>query len=140
MIQETAQMLSTNARLFGYESSTIYKSSHQNHPSTIWARQNELNYIWLCELGLALCNEYRRRYGQHKQHKSELVIRECMLQVGLFPDGDWFPPPQVVPDDTTVNITADPLLDCILAYRKLMKTHKRHIAKYDKLGNTPSWL
>lgn len=54
-----------------------YKLSHKNHPCSIWARQCVENYIWLCDLGLSLCEEYTYRYG--KRHKSQDVIEWLSL-------------------------------------------------------------
>jgi hypothetical protein len=39
-----------------------YKLTHRNHPSAIWVRECEENYIWLCELGSELCEEFTHRY------------------------------------------------------------------------------
>ena len=42
----------------------LYKASHINHPSAIWARQSNNNYNWLYCLFTALCDEYTHRYGK----------------------------------------------------------------------------
>ena len=36
----------------------LYKASHINHPSGIWVRQSEKNYLWLYELQLELNKEF----------------------------------------------------------------------------------
>lgn len=46
----------------------LYKSTHVNHPSAIWARESSGNYNWLYKHFIALGNEYQRRYG--RVHKS----------------------------------------------------------------------
>jgi len=68
MILETAQILSTNINLAGLRQGP-YKTTHQNHPSTIWARTSHDNYLWLCGHFVHLCNEYTSRF--HKIHKCE---------------------------------------------------------------------
>ena len=67
MILESAQMLSTAHRVLdgdGYANKYgLYKSTHKNHPSAIWARTNGENYVWLWNNFDALRSEYSYRYG-----------------------------------------------------------------------------
>ena len=75
MILETAQLLycahwMTNPSLLP---ETAYRKTHPNHPCAIWVRESLPNYTWLCELGVALCEEYTFRYS--KTHKTEHHIR-----------------------------------------------------------------
>lgn len=92
MIVEYAQLLSTAHRvldgtliigntngrkrksyqLFDDREQVLYKATHINHPSAIWARQSASNYLWLFELYCELLDEYTRRYG--KNHKCEGMI------------------------------------------------------------------
>ena len=73
MILETAQLLSTahhvTTPLNAYP---IYRQTHTNHPCAVWVRQSQANYIWLAQLGQALCDEYTFRYG--KVHKTQSVL------------------------------------------------------------------
>ncbi len=65
MILESAQLLSTAHRLIDSESEDIlYKSTHINHPSSIWTRENSANYDWLYEHFIALGEEYTHRYSR----------------------------------------------------------------------------
>lgn len=48
-----------------------YRMTHKNHPCSIWTRESTTNYLWVCQLGLALCKEYKFRYGEHKEHKTQ---------------------------------------------------------------------
>lgn len=66
-ILESAQLLST-AHVVLDGKQVAYKATHQNHPSSIWARQSKANYLWLFEHFKALCDEYEYRTG--KVHKS----------------------------------------------------------------------
>lgn len=68
MILESAQMLCTAINLAGNGQSP-YKSTHRNHPDTIWVRTSYENYSWLLEHFVALCKEYTNRF--HKVHKCE---------------------------------------------------------------------
>jgi hypothetical protein len=72
MILESAQMLSTAHRLLdGDIDDRLYKVTHKNHPSSIWARSSKQNYEWLYTHFLSLCSEYIKRYKKiHKTHSS----------------------------------------------------------------------
>jgi len=92
MPTESCQMLHTNSLYFLFvnchgreptlkELKQFHKESHfsylmkpamLNHPSTIWARQNKANYMWLYHHAIALCEEYTYRYG--KVHGTEKRI------------------------------------------------------------------
>lgn len=77
MILETAQLLCGVHHMTAQVTDQVpYKLSHKNHPCAIWARESYTNYLYLCELGLALCDEYTHRYG--KRHKSMEVILWCI--------------------------------------------------------------
>ena len=70
MITESVQMLSTNLRLHGIEEG--YKPTHPNHPCTVWARSSLSNWMWLCDLVVAMHEEYQFRYEKKKRkiHKA----------------------------------------------------------------------
>jgi hypothetical protein len=72
MVLETCQLLSTAIN----ESGGIgpYKSTHINHPCSIWARSSRENYRWLFLHFIALIKEYRKRYK--KIHKCQTYISE----------------------------------------------------------------
>ena len=73
MIIEYAQLLSTAHRLVdGDEGLVLYKATHKNHPSAIWARRSAQNYAWLYYHMMELGREYEKRYG-----KKHLSIIKC---------------------------------------------------------------
>ena len=59
------------------------KGAFRNHPCTIWANEFVLNWRWLNQHGLALCEEYSNRYGK---------IHSCLPTLAhaskIFPTGD----------------------------------------------------
>ena len=71
MILEAAQLLCTTFHLQGIEAP--YRKTHQNHPSSIWARKSSGNFCWLIRHAVALSEEYTFRYG--KKHKTSAVIQ-----------------------------------------------------------------
>jgi hypothetical protein len=108
MILETAQMLSTaHIELDGIQ--VAYKSTHKNHPSTVWVRSSASAYEWSYTHMMALGAEYTRRYG--KVHKT---IAEHAKALDKFPDSignDLFvEPPQCMYDECKRD-------DTVLAYQ-----------------------
>jgi hypothetical protein len=81
MCLETAQMLCTAISSFGVN--TPYKPTHRNHPCNVWVRESKENWLWLYQHGIALCEEYTRRY--HKTHKCEGIIRSIYKHNELLP-------------------------------------------------------
>jgi len=41
-----------------------YRPAHSKHPMTMWVGSSLENYIYACEIGIALPPEYTRRYGK----------------------------------------------------------------------------
>lgn len=86
MILESAQILSTNIRYL-YDKykylhdceitkdgvNSLYKTTHINHPCTVWARDNLGNHRWLVEHLGHLLDEYTYRYG--KTHKTTSIAK-----------------------------------------------------------------
>jgi hypothetical protein len=71
MTLETAQILCTAARTrLGREAP--YRATHADHPCVAWAAARRENWEWLVRHGLALADEYERRFG--RVHRSRAVI------------------------------------------------------------------
>lgn len=143
MIIEYAQMLSTAHRILdGHEyidSSSgrrirrweldpdrepyLYKASHINHPSTLWVRENAIQYQYAYDMFENLCNEYTYRY--EREHLTDTKLRDIL---NCLPDniklGEWSEPPQCMPDDVKVPN------DSISAYHKYYAVYKKDFAKW----------
>ena len=84
MIQESALMLSTAHRILDGDAYAnkegFYRKAYENHPCTVWARADALNYYWLWLHAYSLIKEYEWRFhkAEHKQHASEPLI--CKLK------------------------------------------------------------
>lgn len=92
MILESAQMLSTALRQHGADDSILYKTTHLNHPMSIWCRENKSNYTWLLEHMEALAKEYYRRRGKwHLSYTKLFTILKRGAQ--YLPDGQLTPFP-----------------------------------------------
>ncbi len=89
MIIETAQLLSTAMRVQGYTGNDIYKSTHINHPCSIWTRQSQGNYAWLLAYFSALADERFQRTG--KGHKSYDIFPVLQTGLSIMPQGERTP-------------------------------------------------
>jgi hypothetical protein len=127
MILETAQMLysvhwSFNSKL----PENAYKLAHKNHPCSIWTRTSLANYLWLCSLGLSLCNEYTFRYG--KIHKTQSHIEWLSKNYPKFENEILTQPALAMPLEFKKD---DPIESYRLFYIE-SKLKERNIVKYTK--------
>ena len=133
MILETAQLLcGVHHMSDGTSAEQVpYKLSHKNHPCSIWSRECIENYVWLCDLGLSLCEEYTYRYG--KRHKSQDVIEWCLVHNPNIPsNGNITPFALAMPDECKVSSAVE-------SYRKYYITHKKSLGVW-KGRKTPEWF
>ena len=100
-----------------------YKKTHVNHPCARWARQSRANYAWLCELGVALCDEYTLRYGRvHKTHKYLTTLAALSLPIEA---SEWCDPPQAMDERYRRSNT-------VTAYRTYYTFGKAHLHAWTK--------
>jgi hypothetical protein len=129
MVVEYAQLLCGVHWVEGNEAP--YKLSHKNHPCAIWARECIENYVWLCDLGIALSNEYTHRYG--KRHKSQDIIEWCIINLpNLRSNDDITPFALAMPDECKIG-------NAVESYREYYMTEKRTLAAW-KSRNQPQWF
>ena len=130
MILETAQILSSVHHLTKSEYNPKYKLTHKNHPCNVWTRESLSNYVWLCELGIALCKEYTHRYK--KIHSCQALIEELSKNLPVIDDKGFTPPAQAMPDVYKGK-------DAVEAYRQYYFFEKNHILTW-KNREEPSWV
>jgi len=99
MVVESAQMLSTAHRILDgteqkrrsksgksmvkywehpnqFLEDNLYKVAHANHPCTRWTMESNNNYNWHYVHFVALCDEYKYRYG--KIHLTDSKLRDIL--------------------------------------------------------------
>ena len=133
MILEYAQMLSTAHReLDGNVPDILYKSTHKNHPSTIWTRSSKQHYDWLFRLFRMLSAEYTLRYGKiHKTWEKLGKILETAPK-NIVENG-WSDPPQCMPDHCKKPDTID-------AYRNYYLTETASFSTWKYSKQTTWWV
>ena len=110
---------------------TFYKTTHINHPCSIWCRTSINNYMWLYELFVALCDEYTHRYG--KKHKTDILLRDPLKNAPQsISDAPFTHPAQAMPDEYKHS-------DPVIAYRNYYTGAKAKFAAWT-LRETPNWF
>jgi hypothetical protein len=133
MSLESAQILATVARklLIGGFHGDLYKSTHKNHPCTLWAGSSYANFYWLVAHARALCEEYQFRY--HKVHSAlKQVNYVCIYQYPTFPRYDLTPFALAMPEEFRSD-------NAVESYRRYYSIKKRSIAKWSKSRPPPEW-
>ena len=128
MCLETTQLLCSAINF--YDGNTPYKTTHLNHPVTVWVRTNRANWSWAFMHGLALCQEYTARYG--KIHKCESILRSIEHLFTIIPDGTRT---QFVncAANNSLGIDFKHIADPIEAYRKYLTN------RWNNDKQSPSW-
>jgi hypothetical protein len=133
MIVEHCQLLSTAHHVAGSEVDleTVYRKTHQNHPSGMWVRESKANYLWLHKLTVAMCKEYSYRYGRvHKVIHSGLLRR-----LACYPNLPDIGPTEQKLAMPEVYHSGDP----VVAYRTYYANDKSHLFTW-RGRNMPRWL
>lgn len=152
MILESAQLLSTSHRVLDGEvkrmktktgrwktyhelpdvrNSALYSSTHINHPSAVWVRQNRRNYLWLFSLFTELCAEYTHRYG--KVHKCEGMMKVLGEFPNNLPEGTFTEPTPAMPDQYKV------LGNSVQSYKNYYLGEKTRMFSW-KNRQQPDWI
>jgi hypothetical protein len=114
----------------------LYSATHINHPSAVWVRQHEVNYMYLYDLFVATCNEYTYRYG--KIHATDTKLREILKYKpkNIFTDNKtriWHGPTPAMPDECKIPG------DHVASYRKYYIDKKVNMAKWTN-REPPQWF
>ena len=159
MILESAQLLSTMNRLMlseveNVDLSGIYKPCHENHPSSVWLREDLKNVNWLLKHEDELFKENRKRYGKdHKSHAVTLrnieIIRQNIDRFNLSETitspkpaiKEQFRLPKAIPDDfyeclLTTEVSPS-MIDVVTRYRYFYVKDKNRFATW--FGKPPKW-
>ena len=142
MILEHCQMLCTAVNTNPNLQNTLnvthapYKSSHINHPCTIWVSHNHDNFAWLVAYTHELHEEYKYRY--ERSHLSYTTL----VDSGIITDGAInygsklsildLSPVMVIPDDCKTDSVVE-------SYRNYYRKYKTQLFSWTK-RNTPDWI
>ena len=116
----------------------LYSATHINHPSAVWVRQSNANYMWLAELLEECCREYSYRYGKiHKVESSGLMqILKNVFPINIS-DKPFTEPTPAMPDECKVPG------DSIQSYHNYYWSNKKHLWSWKGKINSrerPRWM
>lgn len=151
MITEYAQLLSGALIELGFEAP--YKMTHRNHPCARWVRESYYNFKYLSDLLTYYHVEYKRRYGQEKEHGAFVKIYEAVRHIGIAQIHDRFIevfgrtglsiPPCVVPEHYKVYSDEENLVqtedDVVQSYRNYYIGDKLRFVTYRNV-QPPEWI
>jgi hypothetical protein len=116
----------------------LYSATHVNHPSAIWCRQSDSNYMWLAELLEECCKEYSYRYGKiHKVESSGLMQSLKNIFPKNIANKPFTEPTPAMPDECKVPGNS------LMSYHNYYNMNKQHLWSWKGKINSrevPKWL
>lgn len=136
MILEYAQLLSTAHRILDNKSDycdsiSLPKTTHKNHPCSLWTRKSKNNYIWLYNLLYCLELEYEFRYN--KIHMYKVLLNYLKNVPSNISDDKFIDPPLCMPEYCKIKN------DTVSSYRNYYLNEKMYFLKY-KNREFPYWI
>jgi len=112
---------------------TIYQAVHYHHPSAVWARETEKQYMWLYDLFVELGKEYTYRYG--KIHSTNMKLNKILSKppVNIKKEG-WREPPPAMSHYPQCIVPGD----SIASYKNYYVEAKAYFAKWTN-REVPTW-
>lgn len=133
MVLESAQLLcSVYYMTVKTHEDVPYRLTHKNHPCSIWCRESQANFNWLCNHAMSLCDEFNFRFG--KTHASKSVIDWCRTNIHRIPFNLMEPSKfaLAMPDQYKKETAA-------ASYRSYYKNEKKKFAKWERGRSAPEW-
>ena len=114
----------------------LYKPTHANHPSTVWAGESHTNFVWLLTHAFACIDEAARRYNKDAwEYKVTAVLDKVESWASRtnchynFPECGWTKPKLAMPDEFKGDDTVD-------SYRRYFRTKPNVVYKRT---HAPAW-
>lgn len=114
----------TQYKLSDERESVLYKCTHINHPSAVWARKSKANYQWLFECTMYLFEEYTHRYG--KIHATQRLAEVLVKFPRNIADTDFEPQPLAMPEHCKIPGNV------VESYRNYYRMEKTALRQVDK--------
>jgi hypothetical protein len=127
----------------------LYRSTHAQHPSSVWIRQTIGNLLWISKYVDGMGQEWLTRKSGRAVHASYYVARPAVVllmdsldlykDIRLAASRSLSPVPLCMPEQYWPG--ADRLVDiasAVQAYRKYYRAEKASIAKWP-VGKVPYW-
>lgn len=113
----------------------LYNVVHLNHPCTVWTMQSDSNYNWHYEHFVALCEEYKYRYG--RRHLSDEKLRDILATPPAnIPLGPLTDMPLAMKSNPECMNESDP----VASYRAYYKTKQDRFKMQWSKRDIPDWF
>jgi hypothetical protein len=113
-----------------------FRAVHIHHPCTVWVRQSVHNYMWLCQLAVALALEHHHRWPASAAHSCEAHAAWLIAHPPALPKTSPLTPfAQAMPDEYK---KGDPIKSYRAFYRG-SKTDRGITNRYTN-RHKPHWL
>lgn len=138
---EACQMLAADkSRPIQKIDGSFYKQTHLSHPCTRWCHESTINYAFVVAYGLALCEEYEKRFG--RKHACRLPL----LQANDYVQNKFGEPARfaiaispTLREKAGISLQTEmPLQEAIQAYRAYLRSFKLHYAEWAHCA-PPEW-
>lgn len=99
----------------------LYKPTHQHHPLVKWASECGVNAMYVADYGVAVAEQYTRRYGKCHKSLGTLKLARLLLRnlYGPVAPEDFTLPPLCMPkvyQTVTAPITIHKIVECYRDY------------------------
>ena len=109
-----------------------FSAGHDKHPCSLWLRENLVNFLWTCEFGIKLIEEYRFRYDSQKHERCKMIFEWSLDNLPNLPVAEFTPFAKAMPEEYKV--------DCsIESYRNYYRMGKSELHQWTK-RNKPEWI
>lgn len=112
----------------------FYKTVHYNHPCTVWSTLTSENYLWHYRHFIALCDEYKYRYG--REHLADTKLRVALSNLPKnIPIGGLTPQP------LAMNTNPECMFpDVVQSYRAFYQTKQSRFSMSWSKRPVPNWF
>jgi hypothetical protein len=118
-------------RLPDARETVLYSATHVNHPSTVWVRSGNQNYLWLYNHLVEMTREYTYRYG--KRHKCCDMLDTLSKIPHNIPRVPFTQPTPAMDDKYIISE------DSLENYRNYYREGKKHLHSW-KNREVPDWI
>lgn len=117
----------------------LYKTTHQNHPCSVWVRESNSNYNWLYECTEKLCDMYHT--ATNRKHASAVKLMDILKSAPEnIPSSNLTLPPSAMKDEYKLHPNPKSYTEVVQNYHNYYLKDKVRFATWGKYNNpTPDW-
>jgi hypothetical protein len=98
----------------------------------LWIRENLINFIWTCEFGIKMIEEYRYRYNSNKHERCKQIFEWSLDNLPDLPVAEFSPFAKAMPEEFKVDCSVE-------SYRNYYRFGKSELHQWTK-RTKPEWI